>query len=120
MDLESTFGNRIAFERCRSAAEEYRNRMSPSMSVDYYYKLGIGLSRFGQLARAQDALKAALTEAETHRLNAWYFRVEKALEEHEKSLEAQFVDQADSALSETPAVRQMEAELREYALATVA
>jgi tetratricopeptide (TPR) repeat protein len=120
MDLESTFGNRIAFERCRSAAEECRNRMSPSMSVDYYYKLGIGLSRFGQLARAQDALKAALTEAETHRLNAWYFRVEKALEEHEKSLEAQFVDQADSALSETPAVRQMEAELREYALATVA
>ncbi len=66
MDLESTLGNRVAFERCRAAAEEYRSRMSPSMSVDYYYKLGTGLSRFDQAARADDALSTALALAETH------------------------------------------------------
>jgi tetratricopeptide (TPR) repeat protein len=121
MDLESNSGNRVAFERCRAAAEGYRNRMSPSMSVDYCYKLGIGLSRFGQLARAKDALRAGLAVAETHGLNAWYFKVEEALKELGKAPEHQLVDEctSTSALSEAPAVRQMEAELREYAAASV-
>ena len=120
MDLESTFGNRIAFEKCRSAAEDYRGRMSPSMVVDYYFRLGIGLSRFGQDARGQEALRVALGEAETHRLNAWYFRVEQALEELEKRPEPQVGDQPGCDLSDEPAVRRMEAELREYSTATVA
>jgi tetratricopeptide (TPR) repeat protein len=119
MELESTFGNRVAFERCRSAAEAYRGRMSPSMSVDYCYKLGTGLARFRQLARAQDALRAGLSVAETHRLNAWYFKVEQALEQLRKQPEHQLLDQPASTLSEAPAVRQMEAELREYAAASV-
>lgn len=118
MDLESTFGNRVAFERHRSSAQQYRNRMSPSMSVDYHYKLGTGLSRFGQRARAEDALTEALTVAETNRLNAWYFKVEQALEELRKHPEHQLVDQFASELSEAPAVRQMEVELREYAAAS--
>jgi tetratricopeptide (TPR) repeat protein len=118
MDIEATFGNRVAFERYRSRAEEYRGRMSPSMSVDYHYKLGTGLARFDQLSRAQDALKAGLAVAETHRLNAWYFKVEQALEELRKHPEHEIVHQPASTLSEAPAVRQMEAELREYALAS--
>jgi hypothetical protein len=48
MDLESGLGNRVAFERCRAAAEQYRSRMSPRMTVDYLYKFGVGLARFGQ------------------------------------------------------------------------
>jgi tetratricopeptide (TPR) repeat protein len=119
MDIEATFGNRVAFERYRSRTEEYRGRMSPSMSVDYYYKLGIGLARFGQLSRAQDALKAGLAVAETHRLNAWYFKVEQALEELRKHPEHEIAQQPASTLSEAPAVRQMEAELREYASASI-
>jgi tetratricopeptide (TPR) repeat protein len=119
MDLESTFGNRVAFERCRSAAEEYRARMSPSMAVDYHFKLGTGLARFDQFARAQEAFRAALTLAETHRLNTWYFKIEQALEELHQPLEHQPIEHRDSALSGAPAVRQMEAELREYAAATL-
>ncbi|HEU4682685.1 MAG TPA: hypothetical protein VFS51_13120 [Gemmatimonadales bacterium] len=119
MDLESTFGNRVAFERCRFAVEEYRTRMSPSMSVDYHYKLGMGLACFGQIARAGDALNTALEMAETHQLNAWYFKVEQALEELATNPEHQLVHQRGSTLSETPAVRQMEAELREYAASSV-
>jgi tetratricopeptide (TPR) repeat protein len=79
MDIESVAGNRVAFERCRGAAEEHRERMSPSMAVDYHYKLGTGLARFGLKARARETLTAALTLAETHRLNAWYFRIEQTL-----------------------------------------
>jgi tetratricopeptide (TPR) repeat protein len=115
MDLESTSGNRVAFERCRAAAEAYRSRMSPSMSVDYHYKLGIGLSRFEQVGRACDTLTAGLALAESHGLNAWYFKIEQALGELSKPPEPKPVDQRASRLSEAPAVRQMEVELREYA-----
>ncbi len=120
MDLESTVGNRMAFERWRAAVEEYRGRMSPSMSVDFYYKLGIGLSRFGQLARAQDALATGLALADTHQLNAWYFRIEKALEELRKLPEPKLVTRPDSAVRQAPSIVQMEVGLREYATATVA
>ena len=85
------------------------------MLVDYYYKLGTGLSRFGQLSRAEEALKISQDLAETHRLNAWYFKVEQALEELQRPPEHQPLDQSDSALWSEPAVRQMEAELRQYA-----
>jgi tetratricopeptide (TPR) repeat protein len=115
MDLEAAGGNRVAFERCRAAAEAHRSRMSPSMSVDYHYKLGIGLGRFEQLGRARDALTAGLALAETHGLNAWYFKIEKALGDLTKRPEHQPVDERASKLSEAPAVLQMEVELREYA-----
>ena len=81
MDLESSVGNRVAFERCRASAEEFRMRMSPSMSVDYSYKVGMGLSRFGQATRARATLKAGLEMAESHKLNAWVFKIEQALQQ---------------------------------------
>jgi tetratricopeptide (TPR) repeat protein len=115
MDLESASGNRVAFERCRAAAEAHRGRMSPSMTVDYHYKLGIGLGRFEQVGRAREALTAGLALAETHGLNDWYFKIEQALGELGKRPEPKSIDQHTSRLSEAPAVRQMEVELREYA-----
>jgi tetratricopeptide (TPR) repeat protein len=118
MDLESAAGNRVAFERCRAKAEEYRSRMSPSMTVDYHYKLGSGFARFAQASRARASLTEALALAERHRLNAWYFKVEQTL----ASLAAHKDEQPRrqlSDLSETPAVRRMELGLREYASALV-
>ncbi|MBA3759958.1 MAG: hypothetical protein H0X07_05445 [Gemmatimonadales bacterium] len=115
MDLESASGNRVAFERCRASVEAHRSRMSPSMSVDYHYKLGVALGRFEQSARAREALTAGLALAESHGLNAWYFKIEQALGELTKRPEPTRVDQRAPSLSEVPAVRQMEVELREYA-----
>jgi tetratricopeptide (TPR) repeat protein len=114
MDLESLVGNRVAFERCRAAVEDFRSRMSPSMSVDYCYKLGSGLARFGQHARAQTAMREALNLAEVHHLNAWYFKVEKALADLAVQREEHHAP-APSELSDAPAVREMEIGLREYA-----
>jgi tetratricopeptide (TPR) repeat protein len=115
MDLESMVGNRVAFERCRSAVEDFRSRMSPSMCVDYHYKLGTGFARFGQLARARASLSEASVIAERHNLNVWYFKVEQSLADlttrrHEQQ------PAEPSELSEAPAVREMENGLREYAL----
>ena len=115
MDLESSVSNRVAFERYRGAAQEYRARMSPRMSVDYHYKVGVGLARFGQTPRARASLTSALELAERHGLNAWYFKIEQALKElAERSAERSHPRQA-SELSEAPVVREMEVGLREYA-----
>lgn len=79
MELESSVGNQVAFERRRAQAEDVRDRMPPSMSADFHYKAGIGLARFGRFGRARDLLTAGLKLAETHQLNAWYFRLDSAI-----------------------------------------
>jgi hypothetical protein len=90
--------------------------MSPSMLVDYHYKLGMGLVRFGQEGRGRTALAEALTLAESHQLNAWYFKVEQAIAAVAQNQSDQPRTET-SNLSAAPAVREMELGLREYALA---
>jgi tetratricopeptide (TPR) repeat protein len=119
MDLESSAGNRVAFERYRGAAEAYGKRMSPRMLVDYQYKLGVGLARFGQTGRARALLTGALELAELHKLNAWYFKVEQALGELAQANAKQSAPRQVSDLSEAPVVREMEVGLREYAASAV-
>lgn len=79
LELESSLGDRLSFERYRSNARELVERMPPSMSVDYRYKVGLGLARFGQPARARAAWEEAQQIAERHKLNEWYFRLERML-----------------------------------------
>lgn len=115
MDLESSVGNRVAFERHRGAVEEYRNRMPPSMSVDYHYKVAVGFGRFGQGERARASFGSALQLAERHQLNAWYFKIEQALADLPEHSTEQLPGRHASPLSEAPVVREMEIGLREYA-----
>jgi len=117
MDLESSVRNRVAFERYRGAAEGYRSCMSPTMLVDYSYKLGVGFARFGQNKRAQASLTEAMVLAEQHRLNAWYFKAEQALASLAEHAQTPADATEASTLSEAPAVRQIEIGLREYAAA---
>jgi len=115
MDLESSVGNRVSFERCRSMLEQNVGRLPPSIATDYYYKLGTGFMRFDQVTRARSALMAAMELAESHQLNTWFFRIEQALKQlAERRLEP--VVAVPSELSETPAILEMEEGLREYAL----
>jgi tetratricopeptide (TPR) repeat protein len=115
MDLESSIGNRVSFERCRGMIEQNVGRLSPSAATDYQYKLGTGFMRFGQLTRARAAFIGGLELAERHQLNAWYFRIEQALKQLTERPE-QPVPTLASELSEAPAIREMEVGLREYAL----
>jgi tetratricopeptide (TPR) repeat protein len=118
MDLESGVDNRVAFERLRGQAESVRERMPPSMTADYLYKVGIGLARFGKAVRAREILREALRGSEASGLNAWYFKIEGTLQ----SLGSGSTDSrepklpASAGLSELPAVQEVALGLREYAL----
>ncbi|HEX2250927.1 MAG TPA: hypothetical protein VHH32_11310 [Gemmatimonadales bacterium] len=118
MDLESAVGNRVAFERYRAAAEQYRSRMSPRMTVDYLYKVGVGLLRFGQASRARSSFETALEMAERHQLNAWVFKIESAMNKLSDGQDRASAPNPASELSAAPVVREMEEGLREYALAS--
>jgi tetratricopeptide (TPR) repeat protein len=115
MDLESSVGNRVAFERCRSAVSEIRDRLPPSAATDYLFKLGTGLARFGQSGRAREALEQALALAEEHRLNTWYFRIEKTLEELPQLRPGEPKDQGANGSSHPQVVEEVMLGLREYA-----
>lgn len=79
LDLESQSGDRLAFERRRQGAALVVERMPPSMALDFAYKSGIGLVRFGNLERGRRQLVEAQRLAELHRLNEWYFRLDSVL-----------------------------------------
>jgi len=115
MDLESLLGNRIAFERLRATAEAERGRMAPPMVADYLRKVGVGLARFGQLARAREVLDAALSFAEAHRLHTWYFKIEASVKELEQVAQQQQEASAAVEARQAQVVQEMEAGLREYA-----
>jgi tetratricopeptide (TPR) repeat protein len=116
MELESTVGNRVAFERLRAAAEANRERMPPSMATDYLYKTGTGFARFGQVTRGCQVLQTALSFAEVHKLNTWYFKIEGAICDLEKAQREQERSTAPVGEStRSPILEQMEAGLREYA-----
>ncbi len=119
MELESSVGDRMAFERRRAEAEKAQGRMPPSMMTDYYYKAGVGLARFGQIGRARQFLTAGLALAETHRLNAWYFRCEKVLANLTGCELREPEPATHPGLGELPAVRAVAVGLREYAAAAI-
>jgi hypothetical protein len=119
MELESGADNRVAFERLRAEAESVRERMPPSMTADYLYKLGVGLARFGKTARAREVLSEGLRSSEASGLNAWYFRIERTLQGLTSGVAAdvrQAALPASAGLSDLPAVQDVALGLREYAL----
>jgi hypothetical protein len=77
--------------------------------------VGIGLARFGQLGRAAEALEAGLAMADAHKLNAWYFKIEQALQTLSEPSEQSAGQEQVSEFSEAREVREMEVGLREYA-----
>jgi hypothetical protein len=118
MELESAQGNRMAFERRRAEASRLRERMPPSMLADYHFKLGVGLARFGQFARAHSVLTAGLQLAEVHHINAWYFRFERVLANLSECEIREPEHVPVTSLSGSPAVQEVAVGLREYACQT--
>ena len=115
MELESAAGNRLAFERRRAAAQALRDRMPPSMAADFLFKLGVGLARFGQVGRARDTLETGLTLTEKHRLNTWYFKFERAVQNLGECEIREPEPVRPAAPVPSSALQTMELGLREYA-----
>jgi len=119
MDMESAAGNRMAFERRRNEGEAVRSRMPPSMLADFLFKSGVGLARFGQIARARELLLAGQQHAEAHRLNAWYFRFEHVAA-NLAACEIREPDLSHPAEQEhPPAIREVATGLRDFALQAI-
>ena len=119
MELESRVGNRLAFERRRAEAEGFRERMSPSMAVDFHYKAGMGLARFGRRKRAQEILQAGLRLAEEYRLNTWYFRLERelaAVGSVDQDVAPEPIPTTPATFTSSPAMEEVAVGLRQYAL----
>ncbi|MGN6390744.1 MAG: hypothetical protein ACTHM9_00665 [Gemmatimonadales bacterium] len=114
MDLESARGDRMAFQRRRAEADEGRPRMPPSMVADFLYKAGIGLARFGRVARGRELLEAGQRHAEEHRLNAWYFRFERVLSNLSACGQGEPEATAKADLEQPPAIQEVAIGLREF------
>jgi hypothetical protein len=115
MEMESSVGNRVAFERRRAEAESLRERMPPSMLADFHFKAGVGLARFGQSGRARAILTAGLQISETHRLNAWYFRFDKMLVQLAAGEPREPENATVPDWSTSPVLKEVAVGLREYA-----
>ena len=115
MEVESSVGSRIAFERFRSEADDLRERMPPSMLADFHFKAGVGLARFGQPGRARALLNAGRQISETQRLNAWYFRFDRALAQLGAGELREPERATDSNWSSSPVLKEVAVGLREYA-----
>lgn len=120
MEMESAMGNRLAFERYRQEARSFEDRMPPSMSIDYRYRIGIGFARFGMEAKARSTLREALGLAEAHKLNEWYFRIDRVLRGLELCQDQPELSTTTADTTElAPAVAQVSAGLRAIAAAFV-
>ena len=116
MELESALGNRVAFERHRQEARSVEGRMPPGLLIDCRYKTGIALVRFGQVARARAALRAALALAEQHGLHEWRARIAQVLHNLDTCRDAPDLGQDQDAV-DAPVVNQVAAGVHELAVA---
>ena len=87
------------------------------MTVDYNYKLGAGLARFGQTKRAQIFFATALQHAEQHKLNAWYFKIEDAIRSLSEAAEQPAAALPSPVAADATQLREIEDGLRVYASA---
>ena len=77
MQCASFRRDRLGFERMREECLASLDALAPNIRADYYLKVGIGLARFGNFAKAETNLKRALEIASAHDLHEMVFRIER-------------------------------------------
>jgi tetratricopeptide (TPR) repeat protein len=77
MDCASFRRDRVGFERWRERCEARRTTMPPNILATFHLTVGIGRARLGQLARAEEALAAAICVASGAGLHELEFRIER-------------------------------------------
>ena len=66
MDLASSEGDRIGFERHRTAARDVAASMPPQVAVDFGFRTALGFARFGQFSRADEIWRETRELAGAH------------------------------------------------------
>jgi tetratricopeptide (TPR) repeat protein len=69
--------DRVGFERWRERALDHFEEALPNIRADYHLKVGIGLARFGNFAKAEAQMAQALEIASAHGLHEFVFRIER-------------------------------------------
>jgi tetratricopeptide (TPR) repeat protein len=69
--------DRLGFERWRERALDHFEEAVPQIRADYHLKVGIGLARFGNYAKAETQMQQALEIASAHGLHDVVFRIER-------------------------------------------
>jgi len=83
--------------------------MAPNMHADYLLKVGIGLARFGNYAKAERLMEEALQIATEHKLHAQEFKIDRIKSRLGECAACQ-VTPTETVL-QTPAVREVSASL---------
>ncbi|HTY07034.1 MAG TPA: hypothetical protein VMC86_10980 [Gemmatimonadales bacterium] len=106
-------GDRFGYARWREEARRRDSRFTPSMRVDFHLKQGVADARFGNPARGQEHLAAALELAQRHKLHEYVFRIEGLQSELREPDRLQPVEFAESEPDRS--LEQVRASLRELA-----
>jgi len=69
--------DRVGFERWRERALDHFEEALPNIRADYHFKVGIGLARFENYAKAETQMQQALEIATAHGLHEFVFRIER-------------------------------------------
>ena len=113
LGLASAVGDELGFRRHLREAEARVEAMPPSMAVDFHYQVGVGMARFGRLGQARKSLALALQLAEAHRLNTWYFKVERVMRGLVVCPEAELGSAVESSPWDTSDLREVTSGLQE-------
>lgn len=81
MELASRADDRVGFQRWRLALLGSFASLPPLMQVEFRYREGTGLARFGRSARARAAWRDAGVLARMHELPGWSARITSALDQ---------------------------------------
>jgi len=77
MNCASFRRDRVGFERWRGRVLDHFEAAVPNIRVDYHFKVGIGLARFGNFEKAEAQMQQALEIASAHELHEFVFRIER-------------------------------------------
>jgi hypothetical protein len=72
--------DRVSFERMREDCLTTLDAMPPIVRADYYFKVGVGLARFGNFVKAESNARHALEIASAHALHEVVFRIERIVD----------------------------------------
>lgn len=115
MGIGAEGSDELTFRRYWQAAEEHASGMAPSLAVDFRYRVGMGLNRFGKRLAAQRWLIEAQQVADRHGLNAWYFRLDDLIKGMSAGNELPAEDAKTLTPYEASSVGEIETGLRQYA-----
>lgn len=114
--IHGELGDELAFRRYWREAEGEKQKMPPTLRVDFGFRIGRGLIRFGKVDIGRRWLEEARSIAQAQALNEWYFRLEHALESVEGTLDVRRADPA-RATDSLRDIARIESGLSNYAAA---